>query len=109
MIYLNEGFDETKASKFVSKNNSKTINSSLSNQKKNRNDEQNENNYINMMDEKNITYLWYMEAKKKTHCFNYNISNDCKELFMEYYDNNNSLIDQRKSAILHQKEKNTGM
>lgn len=109
VIYLNEGFDETKASKFVSKNNSKTINSSLSNQKKNRNDEQNENNYINMMDEKNITYLWYMEAKKKTHCFNYNISNDCKELFMEYYDNNNSLIDQRRSAILHQKEKNTGM
>ena len=109
MIILNEAFDETKASQLISKNNTKSINSSISNQKTNKNEESNENNYINMMDETNITYLWYMEAKRKTRSFNYNISNDCKELFTEYYDNNksNSLIDNKKSFNLQQKEKNT--
>ena len=109
MIILNEAFDETKASQLISKNNTKSINSSISNQKTNKNEESNENNYINMMDETNITYLWYMEAKRKSRSFNYNISNDCKELFNEYYDNNksNSLIDNKKSFNLQQKEKNT--
>ena len=67
----------------VSKN-TKSINSSISNQLKNRNDESNENNYINMLDETNITYLWYMETKKRYKNFNYNVSSDCKELFTEY-------------------------
>ena len=109
MIILNEAFDETKTSQLISKNNTKSINSSISNQKTNKNEESNENNYINMMDETNITYLWYMEAKRKSRSFNYNISNDCKELFTEYYDNNksNSLIDNNKSFNLQQKEKNT--
>ena len=40
-----------------------------------------------MLDEKNITYLWYMEAKKKYRNFNYNISDDYKELFSEFNDN----------------------
>ena len=84
----NDTFDETKSSHFVSKKNDKSINSSISNQKKNKNDEVNENNYINMMDESNITYLWYMESKRKNNIFNYKMSNNYKELFTEYYDNN---------------------
>ena len=87
----------------------KCINSSKSNNTKNKNDETNEVNYINMFDEKNITYLWYMEAKKRNKSFNYKISNDCKELFTEYYDNinkGNSFFDNRKSNIFYQKEKN---
>ena len=39
----NDTFDETKSSHFVSKKNDKSINSSISNQKKNKNDEANEN------------------------------------------------------------------
>ena len=45
-----------------------------------KNIEQNKNIYVNM-------YLWYMEAKKKNNkSFNYNISNDYNELFIEYID-----------------------
>ena len=52
-----------------------------------------------MMDESNITYLWYMESKRKNNIFNYKMSNNYKELFTEYYDNNkcNSSNDNRKS------------
>ena len=113
IIFFNDGFDDANKSQLISKNNNnKSENSSLSNNAKNRTDEANENNYINMMDENNITYLWYMEAKKRNRCFNYKISNDCKELFNEYYDNNDKSIppfDVRKSNIFTQKEKSTGM
>ena len=113
IIFFNDGFDDANKSQLISKNNNnKSENSSLSNNAKNRTDEANENNYINMMDENNITYLWYMEAKKRNRCFNYKISNDCKELFTEYYDNNDKSIppfDVRKSNIFTQKEKSTGM
>ena len=88
VMISNDTFDETKSSHFVSKKNDKSINSSISNQKKNKNDEANENNYINMMDESNITYLWYMESKRNNNIFNYKMSNNYKELFTEYYDNN---------------------
>ena len=37
---------------------------------------------INMMNKKNIAYLWYMDEKKKnSKIFNYNISNNYNELF----------------------------
>jgi hypothetical protein len=108
LIYFNDGFDDTKTSQLISKNNNdKSENSTIEKNTKNRNDETNENNYINMMDENNITYLWYMEAKKRNRSFDYKISNDCKELFTEYYENNNSksipLFEIRKSNIFTQK------
>ena len=51
----------------------------------------NENISINMLDNKNITYLWYMEAKKKKNkSINYHIGNNYNELFSDYnnYQNN---------------------
>jgi hypothetical protein len=52
-----------------------------------KNTEQNKNIYVNMLDEESMSYLWYMEAKKKNNkSFNYNISNDYNELFIEYID-----------------------
>ena len=110
MYVNNNDFDDSKMSKIISKN-SKSINSSVSNQMKNRNDESNENNYINMFDETNITYLWYMETKKRYRNFNYNVSSDCKELFTEFNDSykNISRTDPKKNSHLHKKDKNTGM
>ena len=77
-------------SKNVSKN-TRSINSSFSNQIKNKNEELNDNNYINMLDEKNIAYLWYMETKKRYKNFNYNISDDYRELFSEFNDSYKSI------------------
>ena len=38
-----------------------------------------------MHDEQNISYLWYMEAKKKNNkSFNYNINDNFDELFNEF-------------------------
>ena len=111
VIFVNNNDnDETKMSKMISKN-TKSINSSISNQLKNRNDESNENNYINMLDETNITYLWYMETKKRYKNFNYNVSSDCKELFTEFNDSYKTIqrIDPKKSNHMHKKDKNTGM
>ena len=47
-----------------------------------------ENNYsINMLDNNNISYFWYMEAKKKkNHALDYRISNNYEELFMDNND-----------------------
>ena len=111
VIFVNNNdYDESKMSKMISKN-TKSINSSISNQLKNRNDESNENNYINMLDETNITYLWYMETKKRYKNFNYNVSSDCRELFTEFNDSYKTIqrIDPKKSINLHKKDKNTGM
>ena len=91
---INSTIDESKMSKIMSKNN-KTINSSLKNFKNSivrsdfgENNDNSENVHINMLDEENISYLWYMEAKKKNNkSFNYNIDDDYKELFMDFYDN----------------------
>ena len=45
----------------------------------------NENISVNMLNHKNISYLWYMEAKKKKNkSLNYKVSNNYDELFMEY-------------------------
>ena len=86
IVYLNENGDDLKTNYIATKTNTKSMKSSITNKKK-KNEETNENsNYVNMMDEKNITYLWYMEAKKKNRCFNYIINNDCSELFDDCYD-----------------------
>ena len=79
--------------KSISKDNKSTVNNSI-NLKNSiirsdflKNNEQNKNIYVNMLDEENMSYLWYMEAKKKNNkSFNYNISNDYNELFIEYID-----------------------
>ena len=45
----------------------------------------NEKITINMINNKNISYLWYMEAKKKKNkSLNYKIGNNFEELFSEY-------------------------
>ena len=43
-----------------------------------------ENFTINVLRDKNITYLWYMEMKKKNNrCFNYQLSEELEELFID--------------------------
>ncbi len=104
-IYIDlENNEETKTSKIISK---KDKSSSISNQLGN--DEINDNNYINMLDETDITYLWYMESKKKNKTFNYNISNNCKELFTEFEDSNKpvSKFNNKRSISKNKKEKYT--
>ena len=104
-IYIDlENNEETKMSKIISK---KDKSSSISNQLGN--DEINDNNYINMLDETDITYLWYMESKKKNKTFNYNISNNCKELFTEFEDSNKpvSKFNNKRSISKNKKEKYT--
>ena len=49
------------------------------------NDKNDENININILKDKDITYLWYMEMKKKNNkSFNYQISDDYEELFIDY-------------------------
>ena len=44
--------------------------------------EEDENSKINIFKDKDITYMWYMEAKKKKNkSFNYQISDNYEELF----------------------------
>jgi hypothetical protein len=94
----NDGSKTSKISKISSNNineSSLNINSKL---KKKINREESlersdlENLTINMLNNKNITYLWYMEEKKKKNIsFNYNINNNYDELFLDNnpYQNNN--------------------
>ena len=84
----------------------KSFHSSCSSQFKSKKEEQNDNNFINMLDEKNISYLWYMETKKRYRNFNYNVSSDYKELFTEFNDNYefNQRIEPKKS--FHMKKNN---
>ena len=103
IIFINNEVDETKVSKINSKN-TKSINSSVSNQTKKKYDENND--FINMLDEKNISYLWYMEAKKKYKNFNYNISSDYRELFTEFNDSYKNIPrSDIKRSIYHKKDK----
>jgi len=47
--------------------------------------EMEENISINMFKDKDITYMWYMEMKKrKNKSFNYQVSDDYEELFMDF-------------------------
>ena len=53
--------------------------------------DENENFSINMLDNRNMEYLWYMESKKrKNKSFNYQIDNNYEVLFKDYnyYQNN---------------------
>ena len=56
--------------------------------------DENENYSINMINNTNITYLWYMQAKKnRNKSINYNINNNYEELFNDYnaYHNNENI------------------
>jgi hypothetical protein len=74
----------------ITKNENQKINSNNSevNNTKNKKDGKNDNNTnisINMLDNKNLFYLWYMEAKKNNNIsINYNMGNKYNELFVEY-------------------------
>ena len=81
---INE-FDDYKIEKVNSNliKSMKTVKSNMANNN-------NENISINMINNKNISYLWYMEAKKKNNkSFNYNIGNNYDELFMDSFSLNN--------------------
>ena len=92
----NSTIDESKMSKLISKNNKSISNSitNISNFKGSiiktdykENNENNENISVNMYDEDNISYLWYMEAKKKNNkSFNYNLNEKYSELFTDFND-----------------------
>ena len=46
---------------------------------------------INVLPDKDLRYLWYMEMKKKNNrSFNYELSDDYEELFMDYFTNKNA-------------------
>jgi hypothetical protein len=93
LVSENSTVSEIMNTKSISKDNKSTVNNSI-NLKNSiirseflKNNEQNKNIYVNMLDEESMSYLWYMEAKKKNNkSFNYNISNDYNELFIEYID-----------------------
>ena len=102
IIFINNEAEETEMSKINSKY-TKSVNSTVSNQTKKKYDENND--YINMLDEKNISYLWYMEAKKKYKNFNYNISSDYRELFTEFNDSYKNIPrSEIKRSIYHKKD-----
>ena len=93
LISENSTVNESMNTKSISKENKQTVSNPI-NLKNSiirseflKNSEQNKNIYVNMIDEESMSYLWYMEAKKKKNkSFNYNISNDYNELFIEYID-----------------------
>ena len=90
IIDNNSIINESKMSKNVSKNNKNTSNFKGSFIKNDLgiNKENNEKVYINMLDEDNMSYLWYMEAKKRNNKnFNYTINDDYNELFMDFINN----------------------
>ena len=74
----------------ITKNENPKINSNNSeiNNTKNKKDGKNENNAnisINLLDNKNLFYLWYMEAKENNNIsINYNMGDKYNELFIEY-------------------------
>ena len=52
---------------------------------KKENDENKENLHINMGDEKDISYLWYLEMKKKNNkSFSYNVDYNFDKLFNDF-------------------------
>ena len=76
-------------SSFTKNENQKTnSNNSEINNTKNKKDGKKDNNTsitINMLDNKNLFYLWYMEAKKNNNIsINYNMGKNYNELFIDY-------------------------
>ena len=86
IVILNENNDDLKTNQLASKINTKSMNSSITNNKKKNDGANDHHNYVNMMDEHDITYLWYMEAKKKSNSFNYVVNDNYEELFSDCYD-----------------------
>ena len=89
IIGNNSNIDDSKKSKIKSKNNSSTKKNISYKKINSKNDidihENMESIKINMLDEQNISYLWYMEAKKKNNnSFNYNVNYNFEELFNEF-------------------------
>ena len=90
VINNNSISDESKMSKILSKNSKNLNNSMKKNTKKMKINEydDNENIHINMLDEENISYLWYMSAKKKHNkSLNYKINENYNELFIDFNGN----------------------
>ena len=108
IIGNNSIIDDSKMSKMVSRNtkinNSLKKNTNINKSINKKNDlsenssnDNNETIFINMLDEDNMGYLWYMEAKKRNNkSFNYNISDEYKELFMDIKDNYKYNLDVKK-------------
>ena len=91
---INQNMDEKKSniSKFKNKNSIKNNQNHKKNLSKNETNEKKEENdvTVNVLKGKDLTYLWYMEMKKKNNkSFNYELSDDYEELFMDYYTNKN--------------------
>ena len=91
---INQNMDEKKSniSKFKNKNSLKNNQNHKKNLSKNEANEKKEENdeTVNVLKGKDLTYLWYMEMKKKNNkSFNYELSDDYEELFMDYYTNKN--------------------
>ena len=91
---INQNIDEKKSniSKFKNKNSIKNNQNHKKNLSKNETNEKKEENdvTVNVLKGKDLTYLWYMEMKKKNNkSFNYELSDDYEELFMDYYTNKN--------------------
>ena len=90
-ININSNSDDKKSniSKFKNQGNNQKHKKSLS--KGGAIDKNEENITINVLKGKDLTYLWYMEMKKKNNkSFNYELSDDYEELFMDFYTNKNS-------------------
>lgn len=93
----NDGSKTSKISKISSNNINESLNINSKLKKKIIREESLEradleNFTINMLNNRNITYLWYMEEKKKKNIsFNYNVNNNYDELFLDNnpYQNNN--------------------
>ena len=91
IINYNSNIEDKKSNKSkIDKNgqnqirNQKHKKSILSQISINDNDKSEDNISINVLNDKDITYLWYMEMKKKNNkSFNYELSDDLEELFDE--------------------------
>ena len=116
-IYLvnNEINDESKISKITKINSNNisendSLNSKMRNQIKRDEIKEKGNTYenisVNMLNNKNIFYLWYMEAKKrKNKSFDYYVGSNYDELFFDdnTYQNNKEII--KKSNLIKNSKK----
>ena len=96
-------------SNHISENDS--LNSKMKNQiKKDDNKEKGvlyENISINMINNKNMFYLWYMEAKKrKNKSFDYYIGNNYDELFIDDNNHQNNKENVKKSNLIKNSKRN---
>ena len=91
IVNINSNNDEKKSIKSKINDNNQNANLLKNNikykksiSKSGTSDKIEDNLTINVLRGKNITYLWYMEMKKKNNrCFNYQLSEDLEELFID--------------------------